>query len=168
MGRVRNSGPIKSTGGFEVGAAASGMTPETNTAIIDSSGNITAQNILGKSSVTVVSDNLTLTAADSGKIFLVDTDAKIITLPSTAAGLIYHFINIGADGAVLLSVSPAAADGIQGTTSASTNVVLSGTDNKDLLNTKATAQLGDTATIIGDGTAGWYLLNSTGIWASEA
>lgn len=40
MGRTRFSGPIKSTGGFEVGAAADGMTAETNTEVIDSSGNI--------------------------------------------------------------------------------------------------------------------------------
>lgn len=40
MGRVRHSGPVKSTAGFEVGAAASGFTAETNTTIIDSSGNL--------------------------------------------------------------------------------------------------------------------------------
>lgn len=40
MGRTRFSGPIKSTGGFEIGAAADGMTAEINTTIIDSSGNL--------------------------------------------------------------------------------------------------------------------------------
>ncbi len=38
MGRVRYSGPVKSTGGFEIGAAASGFTGETNTTAIDSDG----------------------------------------------------------------------------------------------------------------------------------
>ena len=40
MGRTRFSGPVKSTGGFEIGAAASGATPETDTTIIDSSGGL--------------------------------------------------------------------------------------------------------------------------------
>ena len=38
MGRTRFSGPIKSTGGFEIGAAASGFTAETDTTVIDSDG----------------------------------------------------------------------------------------------------------------------------------
>ena len=40
MGRTRFSGPVKSTDGFEVGAAASGMTAETNTKIIGSGANL--------------------------------------------------------------------------------------------------------------------------------
>lgn len=38
MGRTRFNGPVKSTSGFEVGAAASGMTAETNTSVINSAG----------------------------------------------------------------------------------------------------------------------------------
>jgi len=38
MGRVRYSGPVKSTGGFEIGAAADGFTAETNTTAIDEDG----------------------------------------------------------------------------------------------------------------------------------
>jgi len=168
MGRTRYSGPIKSTSGFEVGAAASGLTGEVNTEVIDSSGNVTtAGTVKGKKVVETVSANKTLAAADSGKVFIVDTDAIVITLPSTASGLTYTFINGGADGAVLISVSPAAADAVHGTTSASTNVVLSGVDDKDLLNTKATATTGDSSVIVGDGSVGWYLLDSTGIWASQ-
>ncbi len=114
-----------------------------------------------------ISDNRTLTAADSGKIFFVTVDAKVITLPSTAAGLEYTFINKGADGGVAINVSPAAADAIHGTTNASTNVVLSGVDNKDAINTKGTATTGDYIKILGDGTEGWYVIGCGGIWASE-
>lgn len=114
-----------------------------------------------------ISDNITLTEADSGKIFFVTADAKVITLPATVAGVKYTFINKGADGAVAINVSPAAADAIHGTTNASTNVVLSGVDNKDAINTKGTATTGDYITIIGDGTEGWYVIGCGGIWASE-
>ena len=119
-----------------------------------------------------VSDDLTLTAADTGKTFLVGTDAKTITLPSTAAGLKYTFINIGAATTVEIIVSPASADGIAGTvTLAATVVVLDGTVDKDAVNTKGTTALGDSITIEGTGNAGtgaWIVTASTGIWAQGA
>ncbi len=114
-----------------------------------------------------IADNTTLTAADTDKIFFVTADAKTITLPATAAGLKYTFINKGADGAIAINVSPAAADAIHGTTNASTNVVLSGVDDKDAINTKGTATTGDYITILGDGTEGWYVIGCGGIWASQ-
>ena len=117
--------------------------------------------------VTVVTENKTLTADDSGGIFLCATDNVVFTLPATAAGLKYTFINTGADGAAKISISPAAADAIHGTTNASTNVVLSGVDDKDAINTKATATTGDNMTIVGDGSVGWYVIGCHGIWASE-
>jgi len=107
----------------------------------------------------------TLTAADSGKVFLVGTDALTVTLPSTSAGLTYTFINTGADGAVLITVSPAAADAIFGTiANAAADSVCTGSDNGDLTNTKATANKGDRVTIVGDGSAGWYITEGVGIW----
>jgi hypothetical protein len=122
--------------------------------------------------VEVISANTTLTVEDSGKTFLVATDALTITLPSTATGLEYTFINSGAAGNNIITVSPAAADGISGTiTLAASVVVLDGTVNKDAINTKATSQAGDAITIVGSGTAGvtaWLVKSSTGIWAREA
>lgn len=122
-----------------------------------------------ESLVEVISADISLTAADSGKIFLVATDALTITLPSTVAGLEYTFINSGADGNNIITVSPAAADAIHGTIILASSVVeLSGVDDKDVINTKATANTGDMIKLVGDGSAGWYVLASTGIWASEA
>lgn len=117
--------------------------------------------------VEVITANKTLTAEDSGKIFLCATDNVVFTLPATVAGLKYTIINAGADGAAKISISPAAADAIHGTTNASTNVVLSGVDDKDAINTKATATTGDNMTIVGDGSVGWYVIGCHGIWASE-
>ena len=122
--------------------------------------------------IVVITANTTLREEDSGKTFLVAVDALVITLPSTLAGLEYTFMNSGVDAANIITVSPAAADGINGTvTLAATVVELSGTIDKDLINTKTSAISGDTATIVGTGTAGetaWLLKGSTGIWASEA
>lgn len=122
--------------------------------------------------VTIATDNVVLTAADSGGIFGIGTDAKAFTLPSTAAGLKYTFVNTGAAGNNILTISPAAADGISGTiTLAATVVVDAGVVNKDLINTKATSKAGDAVTLIGTGVAGvtaWVIVSSTGIWAAEA
>lgn len=117
--------------------------------------------------VTVLTENTTLTEEQSGGIFMTATDNIVISLPATKAGLKYTVINTGADGVAKVSVSPAAEDAIHGTTNASTNVVLSGVDNKDAINTKATATTGDNITLVGDGSVGWYVIGCHGIWASE-
>lgn len=107
------------------------------------------------------SANYTMTAADSGYETIIDTDAKTITLPSTAVGLTYKFVNGGADGAVAVTISPAALDKIQG-------VGLTSADNKDLINTKATAKKGDYVVLVADGADGWFIQEMVGTWAREA
>jgi len=122
--------------------------------------------------VEIIAANKTLRVEDSGKTFMLATDALVITLPATVAGVEYTFMNSGADGNNIITVSPAAADGVSGTvTLAATVVSLSGVVDKDLINTKASSISGDTATIVGTGITGtgaWLLKGSTGIWASEA
>lgn len=121
------------------------------------------------SPIQIVIANLTLSAADSGKTFLVATDALTITLPATIAGCQYTFINHGAAGNNIITVAPQAVDGIAGTiTLASSVVTRVGTVNTALVNTKATSTKGNAVTIIGTGVTGtgaWYIKESTGIWA---
>ena len=129
--------------------------------------------------VEVVTASKSLTVEDHKGTFLIGTDALVITLPATVAGLEFSFINIGAAGNNIITISPAAADMIQGkinapegsnadaTTADGLVVVLPGTDDKDLINTKATADPGDRVTLIGDGNAGWYVKEGLGVWASE-
>src|SRR3990167_8063776 len=116
--------------------------------------------VVNQSIITKV-DNYTVPADESGATYLIGTDAKVFTLPATAKGLRYRFVNIGADGAVLLAISPAAADAIFGGG-------LTSVDDKDLNNTKATAKEGDTVELLGDGDQGWLVLSLVGIWAKEA
>lgn len=116
--------------------------------------------------------NKVLTEQDSGKTFLVGTDALTVTLPSTKSGLKFTFINSGAAGNNIVKLSPVAADGISGTvTLASTVVAFDGTVNKAAQNTKATALTGDSITLLGTGLTGtkaWIIVSSTGIWARQA
>lgn len=110
----------------------------------------------------------TLGAGDSGKVFTVATDALVITLPACEAGLKFTFVNTGADGNNIITLSPQATDSIWGTITLAGSVVdLGGVANKDLINTKGTAIKGDSVTLVSDGTD-WYVTASTGIWAAEA
>ena len=112
--------------------------------------------------VETVTESKTLNYGDSGKVFLVGTDALVITLPATKAGVRYSFVNSGADDAVLITVSPNASDKIMGTIAA---VSMSASDDGDLTNTKSGANKGDWCTIVGDGSDGWYIIGGDGVWA---
>lgn len=125
-----------------------------------------------KKYIRTVTDNVTLTVHETGKVIAVGTDAKTITLPASQAGLRFTFVNIGDNGNNLIKVAPIATEGITGTvTLASSVVVMDGTVNKSIINTKATTKTGDSLTIIGTGLPGakaWIIVSSTGIWAREA
>ena len=112
--------------------------------------------------VETVTESKTLNYGDSGKVFLVGTDALVITLPATKAGVRYTFVNSGADDAVLITDSPNASDKIMGTIAA---VSMSASDDGDLTNTESGANKGDWCTIVGDGSDGWYIIGGDGVWA---
>ena len=126
-------------------------------------------NLATQENVVTITANTTLTAGDSGKVFLIATDGLTVTLPATQAGLEFTFINSGAAGNNIITVAPVAADGICGTiTLASSVVTRVGTVNTALVNTKATSTLGNSAKIVGTGITGtkaYVIVSSTGIWA---
>jgi len=107
-----------------------------------------------------ISANKTLDIEDQGKAFFVDTDAAVISLAAVATPVNCKIVNIGAFGGVLVAISPVAADKIQGPD-------LPGTDNKDLLNTKATARRGDFAKLVTGDANGPIVSELRGIWATE-
>lgn len=117
---------------------------------------------------TVVRDGVRKTAAytvvastDCGKTFYIDSGAVTFTLPAIAIGNTFTFVNMNPDGAAALTISPAAADGI--------SYVGSATDNKDLINTAATAKKGDYVTLAAlDQTVAWQVTDASGVWAKEA
>jgi hypothetical protein len=116
-------------------------------------------------SATDVTGNVTLTAADSGKTFVVKADGVVITLPSTALGLTYTFKNGSRyDGEYAYAVSPAAADGFTGNG-------FTAAINKDAVVAKATSRAKDEFTILGTGTAGvtaWTFQTVMGTITREA
>ena len=117
--------------------------------LVDSNAEIKAANY------TVVIDT------DSGKTFSSTLDAIVATLPSIATGNTITFVNMADDGTAALNISPAAADGI--------NYVGSNTDDKDLINTKATAKKGDYVTLASlNGVVAWQVVDVRGVWAKEA
>lgn len=103
----------------------------------------------------------TLDEGDNG-VTQVVTATAVLTLPSTVAGYTYRIVNGGnAVGAVQVSVSPAAVDKIMGNGFTSA-------DNKDAINTLATAEPGDELCLVGDGVNGWVVQKVKGTWAKEA
>ena len=105
--------------------------------------------------------NTTLTAADSGKTFVSATDGVVFTLPAIATGAVFKFVNAAEDGTNTLTISPNASDGIQYAGSA--------TDDKDLINTKATSKQGDYVVIASlDSTANWSVTSVRGVFAKES
>jgi hypothetical protein len=105
--------------------------------------------------------NYTVDLQDCGKVLNVNTDAVVITLPATDVGIDVVVRNIAALGVSGVSISPNANDKIQGPDTA-------GTDNKDQINTKATAQRGDFLHLLADGAEGWFIKRKKGTWAEEA
>ena len=88
MGRMRHSGPMKSVGGFEIGAAASGWTAETNTTAVDSSGNL----YQAGTQITATAAELNAAADNSAQAALV-TPSAVIT--ATAASIQTSVVRTG-------------------------------------------------------------------------
>ena len=105
--------------------------------------------------------NYTVTTGDSGKTFVSSTDGVVFTLPAIAVGYSFKFVNNAPDGTNALTLSPNASDGI--------TYAGSSTDNKDLINTKATSRQGDYVVIASlDGTTAWQVTEVRGTFAKEA
>lgn len=102
----------------------------------------------------------TLDAQDTGKLIWVTVDS-VITLPVTATALAGVTLVCGGPfGTVQISADPNANDKIMGPD-------LAGTDNKDLINTKATARRGDYITLTAGHADGYVVSRIRGTWASE-
>ncbi len=108
-----------------------------------------------------ITGNKTLDIQDNGKLFWVTADAAVITLPAVATPVNCVIANGGAFGTVGFNIDPNAVDKVQGPD-------LPGTDNKDLINTKATARRGDFARLATGDANGALVTELRGTWATEA
>jgi hypothetical protein len=127
--------------------------------------------LYARNSQNTITTSTTLTEADAGKTYNIATDALVITLPlieEDSIGMEFTFRNTGADGANIITLSPASADGIRGTiANSAADSVASGVVNKDLINTKATANNGDWVKLRAVSTTKWFIEGGVGIWASQ-
>ncbi len=117
--------------------------------------------LVDSNSAVKTSNYTVIISTDSGATIASSLDGFVATLPSIATGNTITFVNMAADGTAEFSISPAAADGI--------NYKGSNTDDKDLINTKATSKKGDSITLASlNGTTAWQVVAARGIWAKEA
>jgi len=116
----------------------------------------------------LLTDDTPISINDAGTEFNIATDAKVLSLPQITAeniGAEFTFRNTGADGNNILTISPATTDAIHGTIAA---VSSGGVNNKDWINTKASANKGDWCTIKSVSLTDWYITGGDGVWASES
>lgn len=115
----------------------------------------------GKVKETLSAATKTLDAQDTGK-YIFCTVTTVVTLPATATALSdVTLVNMAAFGTAQISADPAAADKIMGPD-------LAGVDNKDLINTLATARRGDLVTLTAGHADGYVVNRLVGTWAAEA
>ena len=112
--------------------------------------------------ITEKTENYTVViTTDSGKTLTSKLDGMVFTLPAIAIGNVVTIVNTALDGQAAINISPNANDGI--------TYAGASDDDKDLINTKATAKLGDFVTLASlDGVIAWQVVASRGVWAKEA
>ncbi len=102
----------------------------------------------------------TIDVQDTGKAFFVTVDS-VITLPATAVSISVLLVDVGPYGTVQISADPVADDKIMGPD-------IAGTNNKDLVNTKAAARRGDRLELRLGHADGPFVEKLVGTWATEA
>jgi hypothetical protein len=114
------------------------------------------------------------TSADSGMVYIAtkSSSTQTYTLPSAAtAGQTFTFICGHASGEIL--ITPAASQSIVVTAFAAVGAdadtgIVSPAAGTGIKNTAATNAIGDSVTLVSDGTTTWYGVGiASGIWASQ-
>lgn len=114
----------------------------------------------GRLCETLSASTKTLDAEDTGKVICC-TVTTVVTLPATATALSnVTLLCVAPFGTAQISADPAATDKIMGPN-------LAGTDNKDLINTLATARRGDYVTLNAGHADGYTVAELKGTWVSE-
>ena len=120
----------------------------------------------GLSSVTLTADTTLAVATHTvqvGKYVNIATDAKTLTLPAVVVGASFIIVNSAADGEALLTISPDSGDKFLVDIAGA-----AGTDNKDIINTKATQIKYDYVKLVGLSSVGWLIDDIRGTWVDQA
>ena len=124
------------------------------------------QTLSGLSPIKLAADTTLAIANHSvqvGAYVEVNADAKTLTLPAVVLGASFIIVNTNDDAGGLLTISPNANDKFLVDIAGA-----AGTDNKDILNTKASQKKYDFVHLIGMHADGWLIHNVRGIWVDES
>ena len=124
------------------------------------------QTLSGLSPIKLAADTTLAIANHSvqvGSYVEVYADAKSLTLPAVVLGASFIIVNTNDDAGGLLTISPNASDKFLVDIAGA-----AGTDNKDILNTKASQKKYDFVHLICISDVGLYIHNIRGIWVDES
>ena len=116
----------------------------------------------GTNAVTITT-NTSIGMANHGFHPLIVTGTTTITLPAVTLGHSYWIINGNADGTGLLTISPNSADKFLFAADGA-----AGDNDKDIINTQATAKKGDYVKLVYGSADGWVISEMLGTWVDEA
>ena len=122
--------------------------------------------ISGLTPVTITSNTtaaLNTHSVQVGKYINCATDNVTITLPGVTVGSSFIIVNSAADGTALLTISPDSGDKFLVDIAGA-----AGTDDKDIINTKATQVQFDYVKLVGLSSAGWLIDDIRGTWVDES
>ena len=115
------------------------------------------------SNAVTLTEDTTIGMANHGFHPIIVTGTTTVTLPAVTAHHAYWIINGNPSGTGLLTISPNANDKFLFDAAGA-----GGTDNKDIINTQATAKRGDYVKLIYGSAEGWIITEMHGTWVDEA
>ena len=98
-----------------------------------------------------------------GKFVTISADAKTLTLPAVVVGASFVIVNTAAPGSAKLTISPNSSDKFLVDIAGA-----AGTNNKDIINTKATQIKYDYVKLVGLSADGWLIDDIRGTWVDES
>ncbi len=127
---------------------------------------VLVQTLSGLSPIKLSADTTLAVATHSSQVGAyveISTDAKTLTLPAVVIGASFIIVNTASDGGALLTISPNASDKFLVDIAGA-----AGTNDKDVINTKATQKQYDFIHVVGLSADGWLIHNVSGIWVDES
>ena len=124
------------------------------------------QTLSGLDPIRLAADTTLAVATHSvqvGAYVEISADAKTLTLPAVVVGTSFIVVCDADDGGALVTISPNSSDKFLVDIAGA-----AGTDDKDIVLTKATQKKYDFVHIIGIDAIGWLIHNVRGVWVDES
>lgn len=140
--------------------------------------NLSTQTITGNKTFSGAARNISVTSADTATLTVANSPrvtfatkasaTQVFTLPkaSDAPGCFYTFICGNAAGEILVNPGDA-GDNFQIKATVDQGAAIATSVNVGIKNTAATNVKGDLMTVISDGVTTWWMIDQSGIWATQ-